>query len=337
MAIKVGILGVSGYTGLELVKIILNHKDFELSYAGASSEGKIDEIFPQLKGVCDLKVEKADVNEIKSRCDLVFTALPHMESMKYIKELRKSVKIVDLSADYRISYRAYKANYGEHLDKEGLKIAKYIIPEINGENAKKTSLIANPGCYPTASLLALAPFAPLINDKAGVFIDAKSGVSGAGKALKESSHFISVNENANAYSPLTHRHACEIKEHFESLSGQDAQILFVPHLLPLSRGMLATCYFTLSPEFKDTKVLDTLKKYYKGKKFIRVCDAPPSIKNVAGTHFCDLYAMKSGDKVVVFSAIDNLLRGASSQAVANANLMCEIDEYTALPRIASFV
>ena len=336
MSIKVGILGVSGYTGLELVKLILAHPHFELSYAGASSESKLSELFPQLRGVFDLAVEVADTPQIKKRCELVFTALPHMQSMKYIKELREHVKIVDLSADYRISLESFRANYGEHTDAKGLESAVYSVPELHRHSLKNCLLVANPGCYPTASLLALAPFAKMIDEKAGVFIDAKSGVSGAGKSLKASSHFISVDENANAYSPLTHRHAAEIKEHFYALGGA-GDVLFVPHLLPLNRGMLASVYITLKEQFSQINPLDVLNDFYSKESFIRICSEPPQIKNVAGTHFADLCAYKSGDKIVVLSAIDNLLRGASSQALANANIICGFDESLALPRLAHFV
>lgn len=336
MSIKVGILGISGYTGLELVKLILAHPHFELSYAGASSESRLSELFPQLRGVFDMSVEVADISQIKKRCELVFTALPHMQSMKYIKELREHVKIVDLSADYRISLESFRANYGEHTDAKGLESAVYSVPELHRHSLKNCLLVANPGCYPTASLLALAPFAKMIDEKAGVFIDAKSGVSGAGKSLKASSHFISVDENANAYSPLTHRHAAEIKEHFYALGGA-GDVLFVPHLLPLNRGMLASVYITLKEQFSQINPLDVLNDFYSKESFIRICSEPPQIKNVAGSHFADLSAYKSGDKIVVLSAIDNLLRGASSQALANANIICGFDESLALPRLAHFV
>ena len=336
MSIKVGILGISGYTGLELVKLILAHPHFELSYAGASSESRLSELFPQLRGVFDMSVEVADISQIKKRCELVFTALPHMQSMKYIKELREHVKIVDLSADYRISLENFEANYGEHTDAKGLESAVYSVPELHRHSLKNCLLVANPGCYPTASLLALAPFAKMIDEKAGVFIDAKSGVSGAGKSLKASSHFISVDENANAYSPLTHRHAAEIKEHFYALGGA-GDVLFVPHLLPLNRGMLASVYITLKEQFSQINPLDVLNDFYSNEGFIRICHEPPQIKNVAGSHFADLSAYKSVDKIVVLSAIDNLLRGASSQALANANIICGFDESLALPRLAHFV
>ena len=336
MSIKVGILGISGYTGLELVKLILAHPHFELSYAGASSESRLSELFPQLRGVFDMSVEVADISQIKKRCELVFTALPHMQSMKYIKELREHVKIVDLSADYRISLESFEANYGEHTDAKGLESAVYSVPELHRHSLKNCLLVANPGCYPTASLLALAPFAKMIDEKAGVFIDAKSGVSGAGKSLKASSHFISVDENANAYSPLTHRHAAEIKEHLDALGGA-GDVLFVPHLLPLNRGMLVSVYITLKEQFSQINPLDVLNDFYSKESFIRICSEPPQIKNVAGTHFADLSVYKSGDKIVVLSAIDNLLRGASSQALANANIICGFDESLALPRLAHFV
>ena len=180
---KIGIIGVSGYTGLELIKIILNHSDFKLSYLAATSEGEISEIFPQLAGVLNMKVEIADAKEAAKRCDLVFLALPHEKAMEFAREILEfnSTKVVDLSADYRLSLKLYEKNYTKHLDPKNLSHAVYGLVEINREKIKKARLVANPGCYPTCSILAIAPFVNFIDKNIGVFIFSKSGISGAGK------------------------------------------------------------------------------------------------------------------------------------------------------------
>ena len=330
---KVGIIGVSGYTGLELIKALLSHPGFEISYLGASTDGEISEIFPQLRGVFEMRVEAADARVAAQRCDLIFLALPHEKAMEFAREILKfkSVKVVDLSADYRLSRELYEKNYTAHLDPRNLAHAVYGLPELNREKIRAARLTANPGCYPTCSILALAPFVRLLDPALGVFIDAKSGVSGAGKALKASSHFVSVNENAGAYSPILHRHADEIKEQLQILRGGAFSTLFVPNLLPITRGMLVSAFGVLQ---KSVDAEAVLREFYENEPFVRVRNEPVSIKNVAGTHFCDIFVKTAGDKIWINSAIDNLLRGASSQAIANANLMCGFAETTALPRIA---
>lgn len=334
---RVGVIGVSGYTGLELIKILLNHPKFELNYLAATSEGRVDEIFPQLSGICDKRVEIADAKEASKRCDIVFLALPHEKAMEFASEILKygGVKVVDLSADYRLSLGLYEKNYTKHLDPKNLAHAVYGLPEINREKIKKATLIANPGCYPTCSILAISPFVKFIDEKIGVFIDAKSGVSGAGKSLKTTSHFVSVNENLNAYSPITHRHSDEIKEQISLLLGDEISTIFVPNLVPITRGMVASVFGVLKEKIDNP--LQILSEFYKGSEFIRVRDGVVHIKNVAGTHFCDIYAKVSGDKIWINSAIDNLLRGASSQAVANANLMSGYDENLGLPKFGNSI
>ena len=330
---KVGIIGVSGYTGLELIKTLLSHSGFEISYLGASTQGEISEIFPQLRGVLQMPVRVADAADAAKACDLIFLALPHGKAMEFAREILKfkSVKVVDLSADYRLSRELYEKNYTAHLDPRNLAHAVYGLPELNREKIRAARLTANPGCYPTCSILALAPFVQLLDPDTGVFIDAKSGVSGAGKTLKASSHFVSVNENAGAYSPISHRHADEIKEQLQILRGGAFSTLFVPNLLPITRGMLVSAFGVLQ---KSVDAEAVLREFYENEPFVRVRNEPVSIKNVAGTHFCDIFVKTAGDKIWINSAIDNLLRGASSQAVANANLMCGFAETTALPRIA---
>ena len=258
---KVGIIGVSGYTGLELIKALLSHPGFEISYLGASTDGEISEIFPQLRGVFEMRVEAADARVAAQRCDLIFLALPHEKAMEFAREILKfkSVKVVDLSADYRLSRELYEKNYTAHLDPRNLAHAVYGLPELNREKIRAARLTANPGCYPTCSILALAPFVRLLDPALGVFIDAKSGVSGAGKALKASSHFVSVNENAGAYSPILHRHADEIKEQLQILRGGAFSTLFVPNLLPITRGMLVSAFGVLQ---KSVDAEAVLREFY---------------------------------------------------------------------------
>ncbi|MGH1601257.1 N-acetyl-gamma-glutamyl-phosphate reductase [Campylobacter majalis] len=331
---NVGIIGVSGYTGFELIRLILSHPYFKLTYVAASNQAKLADIFESLKDVLDIDVSKADANEAAKKCDLVFLALPHQEAMGYAKILiQNGVKVVDLSADYRLSKELYEKNYCSHLDTTNLSHAIYGLPELNRQRIKTASLVANPGCYPTASILAILPFLEYIDTKFGVMIDAKSGVSGAGKKLSTSSHFVSANENVNAYSPISHRHADEIKFHLQNVKNDAISVLFVPHLVPITRGMLVSVYAKIN---KKIDPLEILSQYYKNEKFIRVRDKAVSVKNVAGSHFCDIFAKAHEGKIFINSAIDNLLRGASSQAVANANLMCGYDETLSLPRITQF-
>ncbi|WP_169763603.1 N-acetyl-gamma-glutamyl-phosphate reductase [Campylobacter mucosalis] len=331
---RVGIIGVSGYTGFELIRLILNHPKFEISYLGASTQGRIDEIFSSLKGVFDFEVSVANADDASKLCDLVFLALPHKEAMGYAKILLSNgVKVVDLSADYRLNLQNYEKNYGEHLDKENLKNAVYGLTELNRQAIKNAKILANPGCYPTASILAVLPFLPFIDTNFGVIIDAKSGVSGAGKKPSATTHFVSVNENLNAYNPIIHRHADEIAQHLSTAAKTSVNVLFVPHLVPLTRGMLVSAYAKLTARINP---LEVLNEFYKDEKFIRIRTEPVSVKNVAGTHFCDIFAMVKDDKIFINSAIDNLLKGASSQAVANANLMCGFDESLGLSVVSQF-
>jgi N-acetyl-gamma-glutamyl-phosphate reductase len=223
----------------------------------------------------------------------------------------------------------YEKHYGTHLDKEHLKEAVYGLPEINKEKIKKASLVANPGCYPTASILALLPFKPFIKENTPIFIDAKSGVSGRGKKISESEHFVHVNENFISYNALKHRHEPEIAE-ILSQNGIKNSIYFVPHLLPLTRGMLVSAYVQINGQI-NTK--DVLTSFYKNEKFVRVRDEAVSVKMTAGTNFCDIFAASKNDVVFVSSSIDNLLRGASAQALVNANLMFGFDEDLGVPKV----
>ena len=331
--VKVGVVGASGYTGLELVKMLVSHEGFELTYlATTQGDTMIEQLHPSLANVISLPVEKADAASVSARCELVFLALPHKASMGFAKALLdKGVKVVDLSADYRLDLDTYEAHYCAHEDKAHLDDSVYALIEYYREELKGTKLAAGPGCYPTATLLGILPFIPYIDTNAPLFVDAKSGVSGAGKTLSETAHFVTINDNIFAYNPLKHRHAPEIAEKIEKVHGVKMHVNFVPHLIPATRGELVSVYATLKEEIDP---LEVLKKHYANDPFIRIRETPVDIKSTAGTHFCDIFAAKNGNALFVSSAIDNLLRGASSQALVAANLMCGYDEGMGIPTIA---
>jgi len=331
--INVAIVGASGYTGLELIKILVNHPQFNITHI-SNSEGGISakDLHPCLDGVLDMDIHKADANEIAKVADLAFLALPHKASMGFAKQLLAlGVKVVDLSADYRLQLDTYEEHYCPHEDKENLKHSIYGLPEFYNGLIPNAKLVANPGCYPTATLLALVPFVPYIDPKSNIFIDAKSGVSGAGKKLSDTTHFVNVNENIFAYNPFGHRHAPEIAEKILELTDIEAKINFVPHLINVNRGMLVSIYATLE-DVCDAK--QVLKEFYADDKFVRIKDKPVTIKDTAGTNFCDIFVEQNGDSIFISSSIDNLLRGASTQAVVNANLMCGYEEDLGISKIA---
>ena len=331
--INVAIIGASGYTGLELIKILINHPRFNINYIATTEGGtKASELHPSLLGVFEQEVFKADAKEVAKKAELAFLALPHKAAMGFAKELLSlHVKVVDLSADYRLELEAYEKHYCEHEDKDNLQEAVYGLPEINSENIKTARLVANPGCYPTASILGILPFLQHLNKEAPIFIDAKSGVSGAGKKPSNTAHFVTINENIFAYNPLKHRHEPEISEKLRIVSGHDFEVNFVPHLLPVSRGMLISTYLQ-TKELIDAKAI--LKAFYTDATFVRIRENPVDIKSTAGTNFCDIFVSQKGKSLFIASSIDNLLRGASSQAVVNANLMCGLDESMGIPVIA---
>ena len=331
--IPVAIIGASGYTGLELVKILSEHPKFELVYT-ATSEGEttIQQLHPALEDVVVLPVEKADAEAVAKVAQIAFLALPHKTSMGFASQLLElGVKVVDLSADYRLKLDRYEAHYCTHTDTKHLCEAVYGLPEFYRVKIKDSRLIANPGCYPTASLLALLPFIPYMKKDTPIFIDAKSGVSGAGKKLSSTTHYVTINENIFAYNPIKHRHAPEIAEKIDDLFVTQVEVNFVPHLIPVTRGMLCSIYMQLENELDPISVL---KEAYKDEPFVRIRSNPVDIKSVAGTNFCDIYATMNGNSLFISSAIDNLLRGASSQAVVNANIISGFDETLGIPQFA---
>ena len=331
--IAVGVVGASGYTGLELIKILHQHPNFKLTYLATTEGGTTAaQLHPSLQGVVDLPVAAMDVEVLAGCCELAFLAVPHQSAMTLVKPLlQHGIKVVDLSADYRLQQETYEAAYCPHSDLANLAHAVYGIPEMHRETIKTARLIANPGCYPTAALLGLLPFIEGIDFTAPVIVDAKSGVSGAGKKCVENTHFVTTNDNCFTYAPLAHRHQPEMIEKIKQLSGQSPQVLFTPHLLPITRGMLASIYVRLTRSMDAEAVA---REYYAANPFVRVRSTPVSAKAVAGTHFCDLFVRQSGDMLLIGTAIDNLLRGASSAAVANANLMMGLEEGLGLPMVA---
>lgn len=329
-SIKVGIIGVSGYTGLELVKMVLKHPVFELSYV-ANSEGgtTINELHPSLSKTCEMSVEKADVTECAKLCELVFLALPHQAAMEFVKPLiAKGLRVVDLSADYRLPLEIYEKFYTKHSDKENLKQAVYGMPELFYDEIKSAKLVANPGCFPTSAILGILPFLSYIKKDSPIIIDAKTGVSGAGKKLSENTHFVNVNDNLFAYNPLSHRHAPEIAH---KLGVKLDRVSFVPHLCPVTRGMLSSIYLQVESDFDEMAIL---REFYKDSNFVRVSLKPVDMKNVAGTNFCDIYIKRNANMLFISSSIDNLMRGASSAAIVNANIMMNLKDDLGVPNIA---
>jgi N-acetyl-gamma-glutamyl-phosphate reductase len=328
--VKVGVVGATGYTGLELVKMLVKHPFFKLVYI-ANSEGgtTINKLHPSLNGVCHADVERADVDVMAKKCELIFLALPHKTAMAYVKPLmQKSVRVVDLSADYRLPLDIYEEFYCKHIDTQNLEHVVYGLPELYRSELEGARLVANPGCFPTSAILGLLPFISKRVPNTPVIIDAKTGVSGAGKKLSETTHFVNVNDNLFAYNPLMHRHAPEIANKL-NLSLEDVH--FVPHLVPVTRGMISSIYLQTEGDFDAEELLHN---YYKDAKHIRISESPVNMKNVAGTNFCDIYVKKKGSLLFIASAIDNLMRGASSQAVVNANIMYGFDDALGVPDIA---
>jgi N-acetyl-gamma-glutamyl-phosphate reductase len=328
--INVGIIGASGYTGLELIKILLKHPKFNLSYVANTDGGTtLEKLHPSLAKVSELEVQKADFDTCAKSCKIVFLAVPHQTAMAYVKPLiERGLKVVDLSADYRLPKDIYEAFYCPHTDTNNLVHAIYGLPELFRKELKSAKLVANPGCFPTSAILGVLPFMIKRVKHTPIIIDAKTGVSGAGKKLSDNTHFVNVNDNLFAYNPLMHRHAPEIAQ---KLGVDFDEVHFVPHLVPITRGMISSIYIHVEGEFDAYEVLDA---FYKDALHVRVSKNPVDMKSVAGTNFCDIYAKRKGDILFISSAIDNLMRGASSAAVANANLMMGFDEDLGIPNIA---
>lgn len=327
--IKVGILGATGYTGVELLKHLIFHKDVTVSFAASQSyAGKpFCEVFPEMKKIYDEPCVSTEQALLQTP-DCVFSCLPHCESAKLLKPfIDKGAKVIDLSADFRIKNAAdYKQWYDhDHPHPELLAQAVFGLCEHNREQIKNCTILANPGCYPTSILLPLLPLyktsAPLIHS---IIADSKSSVSGAGRSLKISSHFVEANETFSAYAVgRKHRHIAEIDQELSAAAHHPVAITFSPHLLPVNRGILSTIYITTSLSADDCAAI--AREAYKNEPFVRVRDACdlPNLRDVVHTNFCDIaYCGGGGNQpVIAVCTIDNLLKGAAGQAIQNFNIM----------------
>lgn len=332
--VNVGIVGVSGYSGMTALELLLPHPNVRVTYVSANNTtGKVNEIWPRFAGQTRLYCGKFDLARA-SLCNCVLLALPHTVAMSVVPKLLKNgVRVIDLSGDYRLNAAAdYKKWYHtSHLDKLNLKKAVYGLPELYREDIRQARLISNPGCYPTAALLALAPIATIhpawINE---IVIDAKSGVSGAGRQASVALNYCEVNENFKAYKVLNHQHTPEIELHLKRCAEKNVRVQFVPHLLPVNRGILETIYLRLPRKTSQSKIRQLYEHFYKTEPFVRVLRAgeQPELKHVVKTNFCDIALAMSPDEqwLVVTSAIDNLVKGAAGQAVQNLNIMFNLNE-----------
>lgn len=331
---KAAVIGATGYTGVELVKIILNHEHLELSAITSESYAgkKFSEIYPSMYGMCDMVLEENNIETISQKADVFFLCLPHKAAMETASILYKKGKIViDLSADFRIKDKSlYEATYNtKHTESDLLEKAVYGQAEIFTEQIKKTSLIAGAGCYPTSIITPLYPLLEnnIIDDNQFIIADSKSGVSGAGRKPTLTNIFCEANEDLKPYGIFSHRHNAEI-DHILSQAKNNTHVIFTPHLLPVNRGILSTIYIKTN---KDKKAIENaIKSKYRGRFFVRVREDIPAIRYVTHTNFIDIAVFKKDDTAIIVTAIDNLLKGASAQAVQCYNIMQNIDEKTGL-------
>lgn len=336
--IKVGIVGGSGYTGEILVGMALRHPEAKLVFVTSESHKneKVSDVYPHLEGVCDLSYKAPDIDKLAGSADIVFLALPNGNAMNIApKILDAGAKVVDLSGDFRFKdAKIFKDWYKiDHSSKELLGKAVYGLPEI--ENIKGASLVANPGCYATASILGLYPLVKQgLIDPDNIVVDAKSGVSGAGKSLTDDTHFPNCNEGISAYKVASHRHTPEIEQEL----GKGINITFTPHLVPMTRGILSTIYAKANKPVDEVKLTKLFKDFYKGKPFVRVVEKMPSTKYVYGTNYCDIAIKydKRTNSIIILSAIDNLVKGASGQAIQNMNIMFGLRETAGLEQVAIY-
>ena len=343
--IKVGIIGASGYTGEELARILALHPQAQLTVATSRQYAgkKLADIYPNLRRLVDLTVEDVILEELVKRAELFFTAVPHQTAMGIVPQLlSKGARVVDLSADFRIHEAAvYERWYQPHSAPDYLPQAVYGLPELHRQAIRQASLVANPGCYPTSIILALAPLlkAGLI-DPDTIIADSKSGVSGAGRGAAVGSLYCEVSDGFKAYKVAEHRHTPEIEQEISEVVGRPVVISFTPHLLPMSRGILSTIYARLLPGTEEDEVRRIYSEFYRAERFVRLCNPGevPATQFVRGSNFCDIgwkIDPRTG-RIVVVAAIDNLVKGAAGQAVQNMNLMCGFPEETGLGTVPLF-
>jgi N-acetyl-gamma-glutamyl-phosphate reductase len=341
----VGIVGATGYTGVELLRLLVQHPEVEVTvltsqkYAGVP----IDQVFPSLTGRLQIKCEELTIDRISQKVDFIFTAVPHKTAMETVPLFyQKGKRVVDLSADFRFKDpEVYERWYQKHTCVDLLPESVYGLPELHREEIKNAKIVGNPGCYPTGALIGLIP---LIKDGMisyeNIVIDSKSGVSGAGRDVVLGSLFCEVNEGVKAYKIFDHRHLPEIEQELGQLAQKKIIVTFVPHLIPMDRGILTTIYVKLNKKMKTEDVLNTFQEYYRGEPFIRIYPKGkiPNTKDVRGSNYCDIGVIvnESDNRGVVVTAIDNLVKGASGQAVQNMNIMLGYPETMGLDVLPLF-
>lgn len=338
---KVGIINVTGYAGSELARILYQHPEARLtSVTGRSAAGQdLAEVFPHLSAL-NLTITP----ELEGSLDLVFSALPHKASAEaVIPVLEQGIKVIDISADFRLKQaNEYTEWYGvSHPDPSYLEEAVFGLPELHRDETREARLVANPGCYPTSAILGLAPAIKHNLIDGDIVIDSKSGISGAGRSLALTTHFSEVNENVMAYSLDGHRHLPEITQELGALSEDPLSITFLTHLIPMTRGILSSCYARLRPAHRDKtaeQVRAVYREFYAGHPFVTVAAQPPQTKQTLGNNQCLVYPTvdRRTGRLIVISCIDNLVKGAAGQAVQNMNLMCGWPESMALEALAIY-
>lgn len=341
---KVGIINITGYAGSELARILYRHPEVEVtSVTGRSAAGQqLNEVFPHLTAM-DLTIEP----ELSGSLDLVFSALPHKASAEAcIPVLEQGVKVVDISADFRLKQAdEYEEWYGvAHPDPTYLEEAVYGLTELHREDVKAARLVANPGCYPTSAILGLAPAVAQGIIRQDIIVDSKSGVSGGGRSLTMTNHFSEVNENVFAYALDGHRHLPEITQELTPLAGKPLNLTFLTHLVPMTRGILSSCYATLANPAEWTgdegkkKIVDLYRDYYADDPFVQVTPASPQTKQTLGNNLCLVHPVieERTGRLIVISCLDNLVKGAAGQAVQNMNVMCGFPEEASLEALAVY-
>ncbi len=341
--IRVAVVGASGYTGGELMRILTRHPEVELvAVTSRQHVGlPVAELFPSLRDIVELVFSDNNLAEIAAGADIVFTALPHKAAIEVVADLRLAGKrVVDLSADYRFSdLSLYSEWYQPHTRPEVLREAVYGLPELFRSEIVDAGVVGNPGCYPTSVILPLAPFLKLeiADPEARIIVDAKSGTSGAGRGLSAGSLYCEVNESFKPYKAGRHRHQPEMVEQLGRVAGRRPEILFVPHLLPVNRGILSSIYVPLQRDVTESEVAAVLHSAYAAEPFVRLLPTGqlPTLSAVRGSNYCDIgFVLAGGRQLVLFSAIDNLVKGAAGQAVQNLNLMCGLPETCGLATVA---
>jgi N-acetyl-gamma-glutamyl-phosphate reductase len=334
--VPVAVLGGSGYTAVELLKILLRHPGVRVAAVTSRQAEHVADLHPSLFGRLDLRCEPFDADALKAKgVQCAFGCLPHGTSMESVPPLLdRGIKIIDLSADYRLKDAAvYREWYKEpHRDAANLAHAVYGLPELFGDRIPGATLVANPGCYPQTAILGLAPLvAHRLVELTGIIIDSKSGVSGGGRTPKLGFHFPECNENFSAYAVGTHRHTPEIEQALTEVAGERVEVIFTPHLVPMDRGIFSTIYATPTRTLTDAELTELYRDYYRGQPFVRVRTTVPTTKDCAFTNYLDVCAkVVRGGKVVVLAAEDNLVRGASGVAVQNFNRLFGFEETTGL-------